>query len=195
MSKWNICALTNLKGDLKVAVKVKDTGMLDKLEKPLVDSGASLGFVNREVMLRVKALPTQMDMMDMIIDHLSGKEDKYFNYFCTILKDRGYEDWSKKLREEAEKLKKAVGKFVQFFRMHVKCKHAVVYKLFFPFISTVSDEQQAEQIDGAPDPPGHDPNGENVPHLHSWDCAASTCTCTTRPASTLYCQKFSKLLL
>ena len=80
MREWNRGALTCLKGDLKLNVKVKESGMLDMLEIP-----TPLGFLNRAEMQTVAAMGNNMEQMDKVIELLLGKEDKCFSNFCDIL--------------------------------------------------------------------------------------------------------------
>ena len=105
MRKWNTDALVFLKGDLKLNVKVKESGMIDKLEIP-----QPLAFLNRAEMQTVKSMATDMDRMDKIIDFLLGKEDKCFSNFCNILEASNNKTWAVSLRKKAEEFKGGPGK-------------------------------------------------------------------------------------
>ena len=101
MRECNVHALIFLKRKLKLNVKVKDSGMIDMLEKP-----SALGFLNRAEMQRIEAMATEMDRMDKIIEILRGKDDKCFSNFCDILKESNYETWAESLRQKAEEFER-----------------------------------------------------------------------------------------
>ena len=102
MRECNVHALIFLKHELKLNVKVKDSGMIDMLEKP-----SALGFLNRAEMQRIEAMTTEMDRMDKIIEILRGKNDKCFSNFCDILKKSNHETWAESLRQKAEKFERS----------------------------------------------------------------------------------------
>ena len=99
MREWNRGALICLKGDLKLNVKVKESGMLDMLEIP-----TPLGFLNRAEMQTVAAMGNNMEQMDKVIELLLGKEDKCFGNFCDILTKSNNEVWAHCLRMKAQEL-------------------------------------------------------------------------------------------
>ena len=101
MRECNEQALIFLKHKLKLNVKVKDSGMIDMLEKP-----SALGFLNRGEMQRIEAMATEMDRMDKIIEILRGKDDKCFSNFCDILKESNHETWAESLRKKAEEFER-----------------------------------------------------------------------------------------
>lgn len=105
MREWNKNALIFFRGDLKVHVKVKESGMLDMLAIP-----TPLGFLNQPEMQRIKALPDEMDRMDKIIDFLLGKEDNCFSKFCDSLIKSGNRTWADQLNRKAEEFKRGSGK-------------------------------------------------------------------------------------
>ena len=105
MREWNRGALICLKGDLKLNVKVKESGMLDMLEIP-----TPLGFLNRAEMQTVAAMGNNMEQMDKVIELLLGKEDKCFSNFCDILTKSNNEAWAHCLRMKAQELQRNSGK-------------------------------------------------------------------------------------
>ena len=114
MRKWNTAALICLRGQLKLKVNVKKSGMLDMLpiETPL-------GFLNEHEMKNIKALDNEMEQVDMIIDFLLGKEDKYFSNFCEILTQSNNGSSATSLKEEA--LKRCTGNPHPMHPIHVLC--------------------------------------------------------------------------
>ena len=110
MREWNRGALTCLKGDLKLYVKVKESGMLDMLEIP-----TPLGFLNRAEMQTVAAMGNNMEQMDKVIELLLGKEDKCFSNFCDILTKSNNDVWANCLRKRAQELQRSSGKCAQHF--------------------------------------------------------------------------------
>ena len=110
MREWNRGALICLKGDLKLNVKVKESGMLDMLEIP-----TPLGFLNEAEMQTVAAMGNSMEQMDEVIELLLGKEDKCFSNFCDILTKSNNEVWANRLRMKAQELQSSSGKCSQHF--------------------------------------------------------------------------------
>ena len=96
MSKAKTDALLYYKGDLKLNVEVKASGMLDELvlSRPL-------GFLSRHEVQSVEAKTDEMERMDKIIEFLLGKEDKCFEKFCDILTNCNYEGLANSLRIKA----------------------------------------------------------------------------------------------
>ena len=110
MRECNRRALICLKGELKLNVKVKDSGVLDRLEIP-----TPLGFLNQSEMQSVEAMASNGDKMNKIIEILLGKEDKCFDKFCDILTRSNNETWANSLRMKAEELQSTSGKCLQLF--------------------------------------------------------------------------------
>ena len=100
MRVWNRKALTFLRGDLKLNVKVKESGLLDMLAIP-----TELGFLNEAEVQSVAAMANSMEQMDKIIEFLLGKEDKCFGNFCHILTNSNNEVWANSLKTKAEELR------------------------------------------------------------------------------------------
>ena len=118
MREWNRDALICLKGDLKLNVKVKESGMLDMLEIP-----TPLGFLNRAEMQAVEAMTSNGDKMDKVIEILLGKEDEYFAKFCDILARSNNEVWANSLWTKAEEFQRRSGNCLQ----HLICSHYCTY--------------------------------------------------------------------
>ena len=110
MREWNRGALICLKGNLKLNVKVKESGMLDMLEIP-----TPLGFLNRAEMQAVVASGNNMEQMDEVIELLLGKEDKCFSNFCDILTKSNNGVWANRLRMKVQELQRSSGKRSQHF--------------------------------------------------------------------------------
>ena len=118
MREWNRGALICLKGNLKLNVKVKESGMLDMLAIP-----TPLRFLNEAEMQAVEAMASNGDKMDKVIELLLGKEDEYFAKFCDILARSNNEVWANSLRTKAEKFQTRSGNCLQ----HLICSNYCTY--------------------------------------------------------------------
>ena len=121
MREWNRNALICLKGDLKLSVKVKESGILDMLAIP-----TELGFLNQAEMQSVAAMTNSMEQMDKIVEILLGKEDKCFGNFCDILTNSNNEVLANSLRVKAEEFRSGSGKCPQHFLMQTHVGYLVV---------------------------------------------------------------------
>ena len=112
MTPWNKEALKCMREELG-KVRMKDAGMIKKLEKSVVRSPANptLGFLSHVQLQVVESKETPVTQMDKVIDFLVEMEDKYFEYFCKILEQSNFVGKANMLREKAEHLKRSVGKF------------------------------------------------------------------------------------
>ena len=127
MREWNKNALIFFRGDLKLHVKVKESGMLDMLAIP-----TPLGFLNQPEMLIIKPLPNEMDRMDKIIDFLLGKEDNCFSKFCDSLIKSGNRTWAEQLNRKAEEFKRGSGKiFIHVHALRNTCPVSILYKYMY----------------------------------------------------------------
>ena len=98
MSPWNDDALASLKEKLKLNVLTKPS-LSDKLERP------AGGFMDRGEAQTVRALPSDSEQMDKVIDILRGKGDEDFDAFCNILRKSNYGNWADELVSEAKRFK------------------------------------------------------------------------------------------
>ena len=121
MREWNKNALIFFRGDLKLHVNVKESGMLDMLAIP-----TPLGFLNQPEMQIIKSLPNEMDRMDKIIDFLLGKEDNCFSKFCDSLEKSNNRTWATDLKMKAEEFKRGSGKIFTYCpctQKYMSCEH------------------------------------------------------------------------
>ena len=95
MSPWNDDALVSLKRELKANV-LMNTGLADILEK------AAGGFMSRDEAQMVKALPSNSEQIDRVIETLRGKTNKEFDVFCNMLRDSNNDIWADQLEKEAQ---------------------------------------------------------------------------------------------
>ena len=103
MSPWNDDALVSLKESLKLNV-LMNTGLADKLEK------AAGGFMSRTEVQMVRALPSNSDQIDNVIETLRGKADEDFDIFCTMLRQTNHVTWAVELEKKAKQFKRGGGK-------------------------------------------------------------------------------------
>lgn len=106
MSEWNDKALVNLKGALKINIKMIQ--LMDMLEI------AGGGFMHRAEMLSVAAKIGDAEQMGQVIEILRGKGDEQFTTFCTMLRCSNYEAWADQLESTAERFKNIAGWSLQF---------------------------------------------------------------------------------
>ena len=92
-------------------VNMAEAGMIKKLEKSVILRSDNKGFLSHEQLQMVESINTPAGQMSKVIDYLLEMEDKYFEDFCTILKESNFELQASMLRETAEDLKRSVGKF------------------------------------------------------------------------------------
>ena len=118
MSKAKTDALLYYKGELKLTVEVKESGMLNELvlQRPL-------GFLSQYELKSVEAKTDDMERMDKIINFLLGKEDKCFGNFCDILTNCNYKGLADKLRIKAGLTAGAPGKCSSLTRIGSYCIH------------------------------------------------------------------------
>ena len=86
-------ALRQCHSDHKGQIKVRD--LLTSLH---VDAGGFLNDVERD---SIEKKRTNVEKFDELIDILLKKENKDFDYYCTVLEKEGYTLSSTKLREAA----------------------------------------------------------------------------------------------
>ena len=98
MEKWNVKALTALKGDLKSNVIVKN-GLIDTLE---IDAD---GFMSKAEVQTVESKSSDPEQMGEIIRILQGKSEADFGIFCQLLRRVAYNAWATKLEEKAREFK------------------------------------------------------------------------------------------
>ena len=110
MKKWNCDALTALKGDLKLKVKLEH-GLINKLET------AAGGFMSKGEADMVESMPNNAAQMEKVIDILEGKGDATFGIFCRMLRESSYEVWANELEKKARELRGDSGTHVL---MHVE---------------------------------------------------------------------------
>ncbi len=110
MKKWNCDALTALKGDLKLKVKLGN-GLIDKLET------AAGGFMSKGEAQAVEGMPNNAAQVGKVIEILEGKSDAAFGIFCRMLRESGYEVWADELEKKAKELRGDAGTHVL---MHVE---------------------------------------------------------------------------
>ena len=103
MSPWNDDALVSLKESLKLNV-LMNTGLADKLEK------AAGGFMSRAEAQMVRALSSNSDQIDKVIETLRGKTNKDFNTFCMMLEQTNHVIWAVELKKKAKQFKRGGGK-------------------------------------------------------------------------------------
>ena len=104
MSPWNDDALVSLKESLKLNV-LMNTGLADKLEK------AAGGFMSRAEAQIVRALPSNSDQIDRVIETLRGKADEDFDTFCAMLRDSNNGTWADQLKREAQLRRRGRGMY------------------------------------------------------------------------------------
>ena len=105
MKKWNVKALTALKGELKSKIIVNN-GLNDILEK---DAG---GFMSEAEAQRVESKSSNAEKMEEIIQILKGKSDAHFGTFCQMLRQVEYDVWADALEKKAGENKGASGTHV-----------------------------------------------------------------------------------
>ena len=98
MEKWNVKALTALKGELKSNIIVKN-GLIDTLE---IDAD---GFMSKAEAQMVESKSSNAEQMGEIIRILQGKSEADFVIFCQLLRRVKYDAWAMKLEEKARKFK------------------------------------------------------------------------------------------
>ena len=98
MKKWNCDALTALKGDLKLKVKLGN-GLIDKLET------AAGGFMSQGEAQMVESMPNNAAQVGKVIEILEGKSDTAFWIFCRMLRESNYGVWANELEKKAKELK------------------------------------------------------------------------------------------
>ena len=86
-------ALRQCHPDLRTNIRVAD--FLPNLH---VGAGGFLDDVQNDCIKKKKGYVRQVDEL---IDILLTKESEHFDYFCDVLKEKGYKVWSDKLREAA----------------------------------------------------------------------------------------------
>ena len=101
MSEWHDKALANLKGELKINIKM--IKLSDILET------AAGGFMDRAEAHSVTAKIGDAEQMGQVIEILRGKRDEEFNTFCTMLRRSNYEMWANQLVSTAESFKNTSG--------------------------------------------------------------------------------------
>ena len=99
MSPWNDDALVSLRERLKLNVSM-NTGLTKKLEK------AAGGFMSRHEAQMVRALSSNSEQIDKVIETLRRKTNKDFVTFCAMLRETNHVVWSVELEKEAERFKK-----------------------------------------------------------------------------------------
>ena len=97
MQKYNVGALTVLKGDLKLNVRM-NTGLLDKLA---IDAG---GFMDRAEVRAVENERNDSAQMSEVIRILQGKANKDFKVFCDLLRQCNNATWADELEKKAQEL-------------------------------------------------------------------------------------------
>ena len=109
MHLWKKEALKSMREELgRVPM---DVVMIKKLEKADIPSPDNKGFLSHEQLHVVESKTTRAEQMNMVIDYLLEMEDKYFEDFCTILKQCNFEGKAYMLRGKAEEFKRYFGKF------------------------------------------------------------------------------------
>ena len=95
MSDYNSYALIALQGELRTKVVMSPhlTDMLDT---------AAGGFMTRAEALSVRSAASQMEQL---IEILSGKEDKHFDFFCNMLRKSNHCAWADALKWKAKSLR------------------------------------------------------------------------------------------
>ena len=100
-------------------VEARMIKMLEKSDFPS-PANPTLGFLNQEQLQEVESKMTPSGRMNKVIDYLLEVEDKYFECFCKILKECGFEGKAEMLRSKAKECKEYYGKFK--YKQHT-CKH------------------------------------------------------------------------
>ena len=105
MEEWNLKALTAMKGDLKVKVKLEH-GLIDKLEM------AAGGFMSKSEAVSVESKLNNVAQMGELIRILEGKGNTAFWIFCQMLRDASYEVWADELEKKAREFRGYTGTHV-----------------------------------------------------------------------------------